>query len=103
MSDDLRDQPEGFGQAFYDFIQKMEREGKIFMSDGIEPDGGILKTFIAIAEFIGTDGDRWVAQVSWGMDGKVPPNWEVVGLLESVSFDLKYHWASWKPSDDPSE
>lgn len=78
-------------QQLFDTIQQMEREGKIF-NEG-EPQG-LLRSFVCIAEFIGDDGDRWVAQISLGMDGKVPPEWETIGLLEATSHYRKHRWAT---------
>lgn len=83
-------------QDLYEVIQSMARGGFVFDGDG-DPDSGILKSYICIADFIGTDGDRWLATVRWGMDGREPPTWELVGLLETVAHDFKHHWAS---SDD---
>lgn len=79
-------------QTLYDEIQKMEREGLIFFTENGEPDRAVLRSFACVAEFIGSDGERWLATLRWGMDGREPPVWETIGLMECVTADLKKIW-----------
>lgn len=47
-------------------------------------DRGLITRFIVIAEVIGDDGDPWLKSI--GDDG---PNWCKIGMLASISDDLR--------------
>lgn len=80
-------------QEMFDFIQRAEANGQVFDSGSDQPNRGLLRSFFTVAEFIGDDGERWLVRISWGMDGKRPPTWEIVGMLETSLFEMKLNWA----------
>lgn len=56
------------------------------------PDAGVLTGWVLVAEWQGTDGNRWLSKLSGSAAGKGLPSWQERGFCNEVV----HHW----PEDD---
>lgn len=70
---------------------------EVLVSHGLGEEGGFLKGFALMAEWVGHDGRRWLTCSAGDGVGEGIPDWQVQGYFHN------FNMAEWPDADDDDD